>query len=65
MLDEAKKKYRDIEKLKSKQKIFGKLSIQICFDRKDPSFKLYDGISSIEISEKEFAELKNYALFSE
>ena len=52
--------YEDIEDLKKRKKLKGKLDIQICFDRKRPTIKLFDGIASIELTLEAFDALQKY-----
>ena len=52
--------YEDIEDLKKRKKLKGKLDIQICFDRKRPTIKLYDGVSTIELTLEELESLQKY-----
>ena len=52
--------HEDLEDLKIRKKLKGRLDIQICFDRKKPTIKLFDGISNIELSIDEFEALQKY-----
>ena len=52
--------YEDIEDLKKRKSLKGRLDVQICFDRKRPTIKLFDGISSIELNIEEFDALQKY-----
>ena len=53
------KKHKELQELSSSKKIFGKLSIRFCFDRKKPTVILTDGCGSIELSEQEFKALQD------
>jgi len=62
MLDDIEQDYLLLEKLKTPVKIDGNLSIRLSFDRKRLSIILSDGISSVELSKKQFEMLQNYEM---
>ena len=57
--DSLEKKHNELKELQKNKKIFGKLSIRFCFDRKKPTVILADGCGSIELSEQEFKALQD------
>ena len=60
MFDQIIKNHKSVELLKKRKKLVGKLSIQVCFDRSKPTVKLYDGVSTMELSLEEFQALRDY-----
>ena len=61
MFDEVIKNHKSVELLKKRKKLAGKLSIQVCFDRSKPTVKLYDGVSTMELTLEEFQAIKDYS----
>lgn len=59
-LEDLKKQYQNLEVSKTKKRVCGKISLQVCFDRKEPTIKISDGIGIIEVSFKEFETLQKY-----
>ena len=62
MLDDIEQDYLLLEKLKTPVKIEGNLSVRLSFDRKRLTLILSDGISSIELSKKQFEALQKYEI---
>jgi len=60
MFEQIINNHEDIEDLKKRKKLKGKLDIQISFDRKHPTIKLYDGLAQIELTIAQFEALQNY-----
>jgi len=60
MFEQIIHNHEDLKDLKKRKNLKGKLDIQISFDRKKPTIKLFDGISSIELSISELEALQNY-----
>lgn len=57
--ESIEKKHKEVKKLTEIRRIFGRLSIRFCFDRKKPTAILTDGCGSIELSEQEFKALQD------
>jgi hypothetical protein len=60
MFEQIIENHEDLKDLRKRKNLKGKLDIQVCFDRKRPTIKLFDGISSIELSIAELDALQNY-----
>ena len=49
-----------VKRASQKEKLKGKLSVQVCFDRSKPTIKLYDNASHIELNMQEVDALRDW-----
>jgi hypothetical protein len=60
MLKKLAANWLEIKKSSSRHDINRKLWCKFSFDRKEPTLKIHDNTSFIELSSKDIADLKNY-----
>ena len=57
ILDKFGEMNKKIQRATTFKKLAGKLSIKVCFDRKNPTVKIYDNTSCVELNDKELVAL--------